>query len=450
MRALLFLFGLIWTSSSAMGSRPDRDARNDDDQRKVRMKLAQCRSTCLAKCWQVCDLLYKNFDIWGHMCGVDNICFPGCKVACSFHDTGSDGDTTEEAASLQPPRLEHDPVEDVVRVTWSPPRDLKGRPLAGALVYVVLLRGLLYQDRWQEVAQVRATPEDSICRSSSPLSFAPFAGPSQSLLMLLSFSSRSFWKVHELRHLPARARSFCQCFDAILPRFIYMFASARAGNTRCDVAFALTQTDIEANESLYQVGSFETCGDHYFVYVFNHLHSARDATFHMSAEFPVTPPAPDAFSATRASKRYRVNMCLIDRGPWCVRFEVVAGCAAALCLLVLACVAVLLVGKLRRSPRRRSSQRPNSISVSTRGVKGVPEKAAHRLDMHSIKSSSRLDFPGMTTCAVHEPTHHVVVQTSGPISPVGESREDLLDEDSSQSNYFVFDLNSSTCNAPRV
>lgn len=459
-----------------MGARVDRDA--EDDRRKVRMKLAQCRSTCLAKfgtkapwdsslrhvecqgvsdcnmCWQVCDLFYKDFDLWGPMCGVDNICFPGCKVACSFHKTGSDGGTVNVAASLQPPRLQHDPVEDVVRVTWSPPRDSKGRPLVGALVYVVLLRGVLYQDRWQEIAQtsyLNASVSRSQLKQSSQLKLLAM-GPEGPAAQTLSPVDLDAGSQGLLTQDDARGHGEPRTWTPRLVSLRWLRSSVEAMVTWDGASYRASDATPAKFEVMWKIldGSMDVTGRQYTSHDVATLTLWPEATYSVTVQRFGSSESPDSVSQALVIDTHGLQpepRPLLQECPGCVRFEVVAGCAAALCLLVVACVGVLLVGKLRRSPRRHS-QRPNSITVSTRGVKGVPEKAAHRLDMHSIKASSRLDFPG--GCAVHEPMRHQVVQTSGPISPVGESREDLLDEDSSQSNYFVFDLNSSTCNAPRV
>ncbi|CAG0878687.1 unnamed protein product [Darwinula stevensoni] len=68
---------------------------------------AQCRIQCLSQflgdrefgdldgkcrqnkdcnmCWEVCQLLESDFIVWGPMCGVPDICFPGCMKACIYH-----------------------------------------------------------------------------------------------------------------------------------------------------------------------------------------------------------------------------------------------------------------------------------------------------------------------------------------------------------------------------
>ncbi|XP_050303103.1 uncharacterized protein LOC126740947 isoform X2 [Anthonomus grandis grandis] len=36
-------------------------------------------------CWENCELLQSNFQVWGEMCDEKEICFPGCQQACKFH-----------------------------------------------------------------------------------------------------------------------------------------------------------------------------------------------------------------------------------------------------------------------------------------------------------------------------------------------------------------------------
>lgn len=130
---------------------------------------------------------------------------------------------------------------------------------------------------------------------------------------------------------------------------------------------------------------------------------------------------------------------LTQHCPGCLRMEIVAGCAAGLSLVLLVCVVALLMTKTWRRQDQATSQ-------TSQQVRGVPDRVAHRMHMDAIKPSC-LEFPGVVL-----PVQADVQVIPGPISPVGESREDLLDDDgdNSRSNYFVFDFPSEASRTPRV
>ncbi|EEC19217.1 hypothetical protein IscW_ISCW023263 [Ixodes scapularis] len=343
MRGLLFL--ALWWTSSAMGARLDRDT--EDDRRKVRMKLAQCRSTCLAKCWQVCDLFYKDFDLWGPMCGVENIC---CWQVCDLFYKDFD--------------------------LWGPMCGVEN--ICTSYLNASVSRSQLKQS--SQLKLLAMGPEGPAAQTLSPVDLD--AG-SQGLLT----------------QDDARGHGESRTWTPRLVSLRWLRSSVEAMVTWDGASYRASDATPAKFEVMWKIldGSMDVTGRQYTSHDVATLTLWPEATYAVTVQRFGSSESPDSVS----------QALVIDTHG------------------------------LQPEPRPLLQECP-----------GVPEKAAHRLDMHSIKASSRLDFPG--GCAVHEPMRHQVVQTSGPISPVGESREDLLDEDSSQSNYFVFDLNPSTCNAPRV
>ncbi|KAG8179518.1 hypothetical protein JTE90_005263 [Oedothorax gibbosus] len=73
----------------------------DDSRMETVVAVTRCRASCLDQhahvirteencqknpsclmCWETCQMLHEHFEIWGIMCSVPDVCFPGCKTAC--------------------------------------------------------------------------------------------------------------------------------------------------------------------------------------------------------------------------------------------------------------------------------------------------------------------------------------------------------------------------------
>ncbi|XP_028038378.1 uncharacterized protein LOC114249099 [Bombyx mandarina] len=134
------------------------------------LRVAQCRATCLQKfaapkpggessclqgpdcfmCWENCELLQSNYQVWGAVCEEKDICFPGCKIACEFH--------AEAARAGQTQPVIHTKGEGVMRVSgalarWPPPAPrASSRPVP--LVYVVMRRAA--DGPWRQIIQTQA------------------------------------------------------------------------------------------------------------------------------------------------------------------------------------------------------------------------------------------------------------------------------------------------------
>nr|XP_037285178.1 uncharacterized protein LOC119178120 [Rhipicephalus microplus] len=114
-------------------------------------------------CWDVCRFFNDDFEVWRHMCAVEELCFPGCRQACSFWYKASPKQLGNPLMSVsdvfagmffEPARLEgHGPHN--VRITWSRPESTMDDNIERALVYVIFLRGLFDDQRWEDVAQTQ-------------------------------------------------------------------------------------------------------------------------------------------------------------------------------------------------------------------------------------------------------------------------------------------------------
>lgn len=130
------------------------------------LRVAQCRATCLERfsfdgpngesmclqgpdcfmCWENCELLQSNFQVWGAMCEEREICFPGCQEACRFH-----AEASTRAQQTQP--VIHTKGEGVIRVNgalakWPRPTSVS---LTTPLVYVVMRKSA--SGPWRQIIQ---------------------------------------------------------------------------------------------------------------------------------------------------------------------------------------------------------------------------------------------------------------------------------------------------------
>lgn len=130
------------------------------------LRVAQCRASCLEKfsndgpngepvclqgpdcfmCWENCELLQSNFQVWGAMCEEKEICFPGCQQACKFH-----AEASTRAQQTQP--VIHTKGEGVIRVMgplakWPRPSSVS---LKTPIVYVVMRKS--HTGPWRQIIQ---------------------------------------------------------------------------------------------------------------------------------------------------------------------------------------------------------------------------------------------------------------------------------------------------------
>ncbi|CAH1104868.1 unnamed protein product [Psylliodes chrysocephalus] len=130
------------------------------------LRVAQCRATCLERfsndgpngesmclqgpdcfmCWENCELLQSNFQVWGAMCEEKEICFPGCQEACRFHAMAA-------ARTQQTEPVIHTKGEGVIRVNgalarWPRPSSVEPQT---PLVYVVMRKA--QNGPWRQIIQ---------------------------------------------------------------------------------------------------------------------------------------------------------------------------------------------------------------------------------------------------------------------------------------------------------
>ncbi|EFA02234.2 uncharacterized protein LOC100141771 [Tribolium castaneum] len=130
------------------------------------LRVAQCRATCLERfsndgpngesmclqgpdcfmCWENCELLQSNFQVWGVMCEEKEICFPGCQEACRFH-----AEASTQIQQTQP--VIHTKGEGVIQVSealarWPRPSSVDQKT---PLVYVVMIKS--QGGVWRQIIQ---------------------------------------------------------------------------------------------------------------------------------------------------------------------------------------------------------------------------------------------------------------------------------------------------------
>ncbi|XP_060531253.1 uncharacterized protein LOC132704929 isoform X2 [Cylas formicarius] len=157
-RNMLILLSLIMSSCRGIFIGGEQDVASP-------LRVAQCRATCLERfssdggqttclqgpdcfmCWENCELLQSNFQVWGAMCEEKEICFPGCQEACKFH--------AEASTSIQQTQpVIHTKGEAVIRVSGArarwPTRPLSVDPKI-PVVYVVMRKS--QTGPWRQIIQ---------------------------------------------------------------------------------------------------------------------------------------------------------------------------------------------------------------------------------------------------------------------------------------------------------
>ncbi|XP_045479194.1 uncharacterized protein LOC123684111 isoform X2 [Harmonia axyridis] len=97
-------------------------------------------------CWENCELLQSNFQVWGAMCEEKEICFPGCQEACRFH-----AEASLRVQQTQP--VIHTKGEGTIKVSaahasWPRPSSVEQKT---PLVYVVMRKTLA--GPWRQIIQ---------------------------------------------------------------------------------------------------------------------------------------------------------------------------------------------------------------------------------------------------------------------------------------------------------
>ncbi|XP_015925864.1 uncharacterized protein [Parasteatoda tepidariorum] len=106
-----------------------------------------CRKNldCLM-CWETCEMLNQNFELWGPMCSVPDICFPGCQKACQ--SLSNENNLNETRVSNLAVKSVYDLSTDRVLLEWMPKEQAD---MSGIVLYSVLLKDK--NQEWEQIAQ---------------------------------------------------------------------------------------------------------------------------------------------------------------------------------------------------------------------------------------------------------------------------------------------------------
>ncbi|XP_075538853.1 uncharacterized protein LOC142573169 [Dermacentor variabilis] len=408
-------------------------------------RFARCRASCLDKlglktdnddiectgdkecnmCWDVCKFFNKDFEVWKHMCTVEELCFPGCQVACSFWHKASQNlpgsavtsHSEYRAVFPEPPRLEARGAHDV-RVTWSRPLDAQDNLIERGLVYVLFLRGLVDDQRWEDAGQTKyhnATLSRSQLKQSSELEIIALSahGVFAHTRVSLDLESAAFDsmqadasassllpafaapKVEELRHSSGPRVEVDIVWDFDL--------SPQAKEVKYEVMWRVLDKAVDVTGRLYTSRPSATLplwgGTSYSIFVrrLSPVTGEPDAeTLSRFLDTPVVEPEP----STQAS---------VSTGS-CVRIEMVAACAVFSMGAIFVCVVVLALVAVRKSIR------PGGEPAATKSASTKKSGSERR----SSRRSSQLCSGAKALLGAHS--------GNSPASPVGESCEDLLAE----------------------
>lgn len=145
--------------------------------------LARCRSSCLSKflktvvddeecnrlaacssCWNICDAIIREPEVWKKPCRNKNICNEGCQAACQFRKTLSKTMYSVQTRWFtETPAVTTEPRMQQAYIAWSKPvlTNTVSNPQeddSPDLVYVLLARDRQGKDRsWEQILQTSST-----------------------------------------------------------------------------------------------------------------------------------------------------------------------------------------------------------------------------------------------------------------------------------------------------
>ncbi|KAL3236759.1 hypothetical protein MRX96_022176 [Rhipicephalus microplus] len=426
--------GRQWSSHSAveaLGLQMDKNNIDCIDDKECNM------------CWDVCRFFNDDFEVWRHMCAVEELCFPGCRQACSFWYKASPKQLGNPLMSVsdvfagmffEPARLEgHGPHN--VRITWSRPESTMDDNIERALVYVIFLRGLFDDQRWEDVAQTQylnATVRRSQLKQASEvkvIALSPYGVFAHTQVGL---------------DLDLAAYDSLQADDSItsaLPIFaapnVVEIKHSSGYRVEVDIAWEFGLS-LQAKDVKYEVTwiipdrAADVSGRMYTSQQSATLQLWEGTSYSIFVRrlSPVT-GKPDAETLSRylntpvvEPKQSTQHAASTDT---CVRLEVVVACAALATAIVFVSVASLAVSLMRKSDRSKREHPASAESASSE--KSGSERRCRR--------GSQLCSGTKSLLGMHP--------ASGPASPVGESHEDLLSEaqrEGGTNQCFVYDTQS--------
>ncbi|KAH6938609.1 hypothetical protein HPB50_011049 [Hyalomma asiaticum] len=443
-------FALCALSSVVFLYRPARayEVGDVEDVQTV-LRFARCRATCL-------DKLGLQMDKDNIECVGDKECnmavldvpvpfaqFPGCQQACSFWYKLSPkqlGNPLTRSAEVysgvfsEPARLEAHGAH-AVRVTWCRPESAQDDTIERALVYVLFLRGLVDEQRWEDVAQTQylnVTISRSQLKQASELKVVALSphGVFARTQVGLGLESAAF----DSEQADGSIGSSLPVFAA--PRVMELKHSSRH-RVEVDIAWEFDHSP-EAKKVKYEVvwripdKAVDVTGRMYTSRQSATLQLWEGATYSIFVRrlSPVN-GEPDAETLSRYLDTPVIQPEPSTGNPFstapCVRLEVVAACCVVATAVTFISVLALVVVLMRNSIRLKNGH--PTPTKSTSSEKGGSERRSRRGSQLCNGAKSLLGMnPG-----------------SGPSSPVGESREDLLTEAQNRGGVnqcFVYDAQS--------
>ncbi|KAL1426877.1 hypothetical protein MTO96_000414 [Rhipicephalus appendiculatus] len=334
----------------------------------------------------------------------------------------------------EPARLEARGAHDV-RVSWSRPERALEDTIESALVYVVFLRGLLDNQRWEDVAQTQylnATVRRSQLKQASEvkvvalslygvfahtqvvldLDLAGFDSVQADASVTSSLPIFAAPNVIEIRHSSGYRVEVDMAWEFGL--------SLQAMNVKYEVTWRMADNAADVSGRMYTSQQSATL----------QLWEGTSYSIFVRRLSPVT-GEPDAETLSRY-----LNTPFIEPEPrtqhaaptaTCVRLEVVVACAVLATAIIIVCVVSLAVALMRKSVRPRR-EHPASAKYASSEKSGSERRS---------RRGSQLCSGAKSLLGMHP--------ASGPASPVGESREDLLTEaqrERGTDQCFVYDIQS--------
>ncbi|XP_076318286.1 uncharacterized protein LOC143229606 isoform X2 [Tachypleus tridentatus] len=434
---------------------------------KTQIKTVQCQANCLDQfdqreepqkshnetpdckmCWETCELLHRNFDVWGSMCGVSDICFLGCQKACEFHLEGSNHNFVSPSAQRwsfpHTVRVKMEPKTDYINFTWSAPVSLKPYN-PGHIIYVMMMRENLRKS-WEVVHQtVKTTTQIKTGWFSQVSEVKIIAITSNGVLseqLIPHFSNHKKLKARDeadttLKSTRSILKANEEGVNTWSPTLLSIDYNPNLLGVEAIVTWpALRQIGATKYEVTWKVldGSVEITGHLYTAENVVKLTLWPEALYSVQVKCYSESKDGESVSKDIIVDTHDVIPPLktnLQKNPGCSKMELIIGCAAGVSLILSFLMACCMCKNSCLTKRR--SRETQKMSTLRRENSEEPHTCLQNLSSPKGRTSPE---------SSDEMSSHMISIGARPLNSAGEFRKGLKNDRGFPSNVFNFGLSS--------
>ncbi|XP_014667488.1 PREDICTED: uncharacterized protein LOC106809060 isoform X2 [Priapulus caudatus] len=101
-------------------------------------------------CWETCSMLYMDYQVWGMMCKIPELCYEGCQVSCRFHEEHVFETQHLPTSDVNKLAVQMEDSDTELLLRWEP----EGVPIDRSVVYQLTWRENEHSD-WMGIVQTR-------------------------------------------------------------------------------------------------------------------------------------------------------------------------------------------------------------------------------------------------------------------------------------------------------